>query len=87
VKVTRRKRYNYLNVFLDCNKEEKLKVHTEYCINKIVNKFLEELKLKRKVPQNNSLFKVNEKSPALDKERANAFHSFENKANILSQES
>ena len=83
VKVTRRKRHNYIDVFLDCNKEEKLKVDTEYCINNIVNEFSEELKLKRKILQNNSLFKVNEKSPTLDKERANTFYSFEIKRIFL----
>ena len=53
-----------------------MKVNIEYCIDNIVNKFLKELKLKGKILQNNSLFKVSEKSLTLDEKRANAFHSF-----------
>ena len=42
----------------------------------MVEELIEDLKSKIKAPWNDSLFKINEKSPVLDKERLNYFIAF-----------
>ena len=72
-KVTRGKRHDYLGMILDYNDNEKLKVDMIYYIENMIEEFPEVLNGKGKAPWNDSLFKVNEKSSVLDREKAKCF--------------
>ena len=76
MKVTRGKKHDYLSIILDYSLDEKLKVDMAYYIENMVEEFPEVLNSKGKVPWNGSLFKVNEKSLILDREKAELLHSF-----------
>ena len=83
VKVTRGKKHDYLGMILDYNLDGKLKVDMVYYIENMVEEFPEVLNGKGKAPWNDSLFKVNEKSPILDSEKAELLHSFVMKGMFL----
>ena len=76
MKVTRRKKYDYLGMILNYHFEEKLKVDIVCYTDNVVEELLEELNGKEKVLQNDSLLKVNVKSSTLDTENTELFHRF-----------
>ena len=72
----RGKKYNYLSMILNYYSKEKLKLNIAYYMDNMVKEFSEKLNSKGKVPQNDSLFNVNIKSPILDIEKAKLLYSF-----------
>ena len=76
MKVIRGKKHNYLSIILDYYSKEKLKVDMVCYKDNIVEEFSEELNSKGKGPWNESLLKINTKSPTLNTEKAKLFHSF-----------
>ena len=75
VKSVRGKRHDYLAMNLDFQEKGKLKVDMVDYIKGMVDEFPEELG-KSSCPWNENLFKVDEKSPKLSKEKKELFHMF-----------
>ncbi|KAL7564329.1 hypothetical protein ACA910_007181 [Epithemia clementina (nom. ined.)] len=76
VKAERGKRHNYLAMTLDYFIPGEVKIDMTEYVKNMVDDFPEELEDRTSTPWNEQLFKVNEKSKALDKTRAEQFHTF-----------
>jgi hypothetical protein len=75
VKATRGKIHDYLAMKLDFTNKQKLKVNMTDYIKNMVNDFPEELS-KSNYPWNENLFKIDTKSPNLNKDKRELFHTF-----------
>jgi hypothetical protein len=84
VKATRGKIHDYLAMKLDYSTPEKLKVDMTDYIKNMVNDFPEEV-TKSSYPWNETLFKVDEKTPKLSKEKRELFHTFVAKGLFVSK--
>jgi hypothetical protein len=75
VKAVRGTRHDYLAMNLDYGTSGKLKLDMVDYIKGMINEFPDEL-VKSSCPWNENLFKVDDKSPKLGKEKAEHFHTF-----------
>ncbi|KAL7564335.1 hypothetical protein ACA910_007187 [Epithemia clementina (nom. ined.)] len=76
VKTERGKRHDYLAMTLDYTVPGEAKIDMSEYVKNMVNDFPEELEGRISTPWNEKLFKVNDKSKALDKTKAEQFHTF-----------
>jgi hypothetical protein len=83
VKVVRGKVHDYLAMVLDYSQDGKLKIDMRYYIKDMLEKFPKRVEPNKKAPWSDKLFKVDEKSKILDKDRKAIFHTFVMKAMFL----
>jgi len=83
VKATRGVRHDYLAMFMDYSKKGKVVIDMVYYVEKMVDEFPGKLRSNVSVPWNDRLFKVDEESKKLDKERAATLYTFVMKAMFL----
>ena len=79
----RGKKHDYLAMVLDYEKEGEVKVDMTAYVDKMIEQFNHPLKDGYKSPANENLFKVNEKSPKLKKDKTEEFHTNVAKALFL----
>ena len=84
VKSVRGKRHDYLAMNLDFNTPGKLKLDMVNYVKGMVDEFPEEI-IDSKCPWNDNLFKVEDKSVKLNKEKHEVFHTFVAKGLFLSK--
>jgi hypothetical protein len=82
VKTTRGMKHNYLGMVLDYSQPGKVMVDMSNYVKDMLNEFPDKLKT-RKVPWNESLFKIETNQPLLGRRKAETFHSFVAKALFL----
>ena len=85
IKATRGKIHDYLAMTLDYNIAGVVKIDMSHYIDKMIQEFPEELPEKTRYPWNENLFKIDETSPRLCKEKSEIFHTFVMKGMFLSK--
>jgi hypothetical protein len=85
VKATRGPRHDYLAMNLDFSKPGKVQVDMTSYVNSMTEEFPDELSSSITCPWNENLFKIDENSRVLSKERAELFHTFVAKGLFLSK--
>ena len=85
VTATRGKQHEYLGMKLDYETDGEVKVDMRHYIDDMLKQFKHPLKKGYKTPANDNLFKVNEKSPRLSREKAEEFHTTVARALFLSK--
>ena len=87
VKMKRGKEHTYLGMKLVFDDNKGIKIDMKDYVKDMINDYPDELSGKSKTPANEKLFKVNEKSQKLKKEKAELFHTMVAKGLFLSKRS
>ena len=75
VKAVRGKKHDHLGMILDYSEKGKVKIDMRYYVKNMINQFNHQLTKKYNSPASEKLFKINPKSPKLDKDKAEHFHT------------
>ena len=85
VMVTRGKQHDYLAMRLDYSKKGQVKIDMTKYVQEMLDTFPEKVSTGASTPANENLYKINERSPKLNKTRAEEFHTTVAKALFVSK--
>ena len=85
VTVTRGKHHEYLAMKLDSSKKGEVKIDMTKYVQEMLDTFPETVSKGASTPANENLYKINERSPKLNKKRAEEFHTAVAKALFMSK--
>ena len=75
VKATRGKVHDYLGMILDYSNKNEVKIDMKYYVQNMLDQFKHPLNEKYNSPAGENLFKINPKSPKLNKQQSEEFHT------------
>ena len=87
VKVKRGNEHTYLGMNLVFDEDNSVKIDMKKYVSEMIDEYPDEVQGKSKTPANEKLFKVNDRSNKLSKEKAELFHTMVAKGLFLSKRS